>query len=61
MHSSDEAELANIDPQGGIFDLMLEQAAGEIGRGKTVGLGDLANIVELNRFAVGDAVGSFLL
>ncbi len=46
MHAGDETEFADIDSQGGIFDLVLEQAAGEIGRRKTVGLRHFADIID---------------
>ena len=38
VHAGDKAEFADIDAQGGIFDLMLKQRAGEIGTGKAVSL-----------------------
>ena len=35
----------------GIFDLMLEQTAGEIGRGEAIGFGDFADVVDRGQAA----------
>ena len=51
VHAGDKAELADIDAQSGIFDLMLKQRAGKVSRGETVRLGDFTDIINRRQSA----------
>src|SRR5262245_30864372 len=45
MHACDEAEFADMNAQRRVFDLVLKQTSGEIGRGQSVRFGHLADVI----------------